>query len=218
MAETKMFFQLVSHLFLRSDSSFESMGSTMGIVRCRASRLIGLACWLQACIRALAIGSDEYDSILVSAFWVVVLDAKVITPSSKDVPFLLFEKTMARDVLDPASVLMNSSIVLNIVPRGGSPGSDVNDVMQEMVAPPAAMDPKKCFKAVASVKKSGFLDIQSVVCPLTGSMYGMDHWVACIPAMRFERRRSRQFLYLSIIRFPIIGLYAKKNAAAATAA
>lgn len=219
MADTRMFFQLVSQRLLRSDSSVESMGSTMGMVRCRANRRIGFACCLHARIRALAVDSAEYASILVSAFWVAVLDAKVITPAPRDVPFLFSEKMMARDVLDPASVLMNASIVSKTVSRGGSPGSEVNDVTQEMVAPAMAMELTKFCRAVASVKKSGFFDIQSVFCPLTGSMYGMDHRASCIPAMRFERCRSRQLLYLLIIRFPIISLYAKKkNAAAATAA
>lgn len=218
MADTTMFFQLVSQRLLRSDSSFESMGSTMGMERCRARSPIGLAYRSQACIRLSASDSVVTVDITVSAFLVGVLDAKVIIPPPTYELFLSISKVRVRAVLAPAPADMKSSIVLNFPYSMGSITSVGDGDTPERDTSAIVTASMNCLKEVASVKKSGFCETQPILAPVTGSTYGMDQWVSCIPATRFVRRRSRQLLYLFVIRFPIISLYGKKNAAAATAA
>lgn len=76
IADTRMFFQLVSQRLRLSDSSLELMGSTSGALRCRRKKPIGLV--YRAQMSAIVVYSVSSPVIVVLALHLSVLALNVI--------------------------------------------------------------------------------------------------------------------------------------------
>ena len=213
MADTRMFFQLVSHRFLLSDSSCELIGSTRGIVRCRWISPIGLAYRSQAAMMFNDSWSlFEYEpSISVLAFCEPVLALKAIVE---------FESTDSnaiwRVVLWPGAALINQSICASgdLVSFEERFSETEHFALVSLCATESIND----LNDVASVKKSGFLETQFVILPYA-SLYGSIQFLLFNFEIRLLSSASSHFLNLPLALLNIINfLPHKKNAAVAAAA
>lgn len=213
MADTRMFFQLVSQRFLLSDSSCELIGSTRGIVRCRWISPIGLAYRSQAAMmfnNSWSLFECE-PSISVLAFCEPVLELNAIVElESAD------SNVIVRVVLSPGAALINQSIcasedLLSFEERS-------SETEHSALVPLCATESMNDLNDVASVKKSGFLETQLVGLPYT-SLYGSIQFLLFNFEIRLLSRASSHFLNLSLALMNIINfLPYKKNAAVAAAA
>lgn len=213
MADTTMFFQLVSHRFLLSDSSCELIGSTRGIVRCRWISPIGLAYRSQAVMMFNGSCSlFEYEpDISVLAFREPVLELNAIVElESADL------NVIERVVLSPGAAWINQSICASEdLPSFGERFSETE---YSAVVPLCATESMNDLNDVASVKKSGFLETQFVILPCS-FVYGSIQFLLFNFEIRLLSSASSHFLNLSLALLNIMNfLPHKKNAAGATAA
>ena len=213
MADTRMFFQLVSHRFLLSDSSRELIGSTRGIVRCRWISPIGLAYRSQAAMmfnNSCSLFEYEPD-ISVLAFREPVLELKAIVERE-----LSDSNVILRVVLSPGAAWINQSICASedLVSFERRFSETEHSALVWLCATESMND----LSDVASVKKSGFLETQFVMNPCS-SLYGSIQFLLFNFEIRLLSRASSHFLNLSLALLNIINfLPHKKNAAVAAAA
>lgn len=208
MADTTMFFQLVSQRFLLSDSSCELIGSTRGIVRCRWISPIGLAYRSQAVMmfnNSCSLFEYEPD-ISVLAFREPVLELKAMVElESADL------NVIERVVLSPGAAWINQSICASedLLSFGGR----FSETEHSAMVPLCATESMNDLNDVASVKKSGFLETQFVILPCS-FVYGSIQLLLFNFEIRLLSSASSHFLNLSLALLNIMNfLPHKKNAA-----
>lgn len=198
MADTTIFFPLVSHRFRLSDSSYVFIGSTRGIVRCRLMNPIGFAYRSQASMMLKFSIIPPVSVISVFAFLYEVLELKVIVECrSSEV------NVISSRVLPPGAALMKfSSCSSSVFP---SPWKAFMDTLYCVFFSLCATSLMNDLSEVASVKKRGFVEEQFVVAPCA-SWYGSIQFRLFILAIRLLSRASFHLTYLSLAPLNIFSI------------